>query len=86
MKYCVLALALLITAPASAQSIKGGKTVKLHDKATGEAVGSITYNGKDAYFRDAKGEHIQTITANKDGSRTVYDPNGNIIKTVPAKE
>ena len=48
--------------------------------------GSITYNGRDAYFRDAKGEHIQTITANKDGTRTVYDPRGNIIKTVPAKE
>jgi hypothetical protein len=77
MKYCALVLLLLAT-PASAQS----KTVKLHDKATNEPIGTITITGNTAYLRNAAGEHLSTITVNQDGSRTVYDPSGNVIKTI----
>ncbi len=73
-----------MTFPAIAQQ-QMPKTVKLTNKATGEIIGTITMNGANAYLRDNSGELLQTITVEPNGSRTVYDPNGNVIKIVPAK-
>jgi len=81
MKTILILIAL--TLPVAAQH-NMPKTVKLHDKATGAAIGTITINGANAYLRDNDGTHLQTITVETDGSRTVRDPRGNILKTVPA--
>jgi len=54
--------------------------IKLHNKATGEPIGSITIKGASSYLRDANGEHIKTIVRNADGTVTQYDPSGKIIK------
>jgi hypothetical protein len=79
--YCVLALATVIAAPASAQYFNAPtKTINLYDKKTGETVGTVIINGNTAIMRNAKGEHINTMSIDKDGKRTVYDPSGNAIK------
>jgi hypothetical protein len=86
MKYCALALtALLITtAPASAQYLSGPtKIITLKDNKTDEVVGTVYVNGSNAVLRNIKGEHIQTMSLNKDGSRTIYDPDGKVLKVVP---
>ena len=79
-----LLLLLAMTFPAIAQH-NMSKTIRLFDNTTGEPIGTITINGPNAYLRDLSGKHIHTTTVEADGSRTVRDPNGNIIKTVPAK-
>jgi len=61
------------------------KHINLTDKKTGEPVGSIHINGDTSYLRDAKGEHVKTIVRNKDGTATVFDPNGKIIETKKMK-
>jgi hypothetical protein len=81
MKYCVLALATLIAAPASAQYFTAPpKVITLYDKKTNEPVGTVIVNGNTAILRNTNGGHIQTMSIDKDGKRTVYDPSGNIIK------
>ena len=64
-------LAMLTTA--SAQHPPLPQTVKLHNKATKEPLGTATFLDNRIYLRDKNGEHYATIEINKDGTRTMYD-------------
>jgi hypothetical protein len=77
----ILLLLLAMTVSASAQSFgTPSKIIRLYDKKTNETIGTVIVNGNNAILRDAKGEHIQTMSIDKNGVRTVYDPSGKVIK------
>jgi hypothetical protein len=82
MKTLILAIMLATVTLAQAQQPNQPKTIKLHNNATGEALGTVTISGNTAYMRDKNGEHVATIVHNPDGTRTSYDPSGNIIESV----
>jgi hypothetical protein len=80
--FLILAVALIAT-PAMAQQIPAeARHINLTNKVTGEKVGSIHIDGNRSYLRDKDGTHIETIIRNADGTATVYDPNGNKLKTL----
>ena len=70
-------IAMLTTA--SAQYPPLPQTVKLHDKATKEPLGTATFSDNRIYLRDKNGEHYATIEIAPDGTRTTYDPSGKVI-------
>lgn len=56
------------------------KTIKLHNSVTKEPIGTVTVNGNTVYFRDKHGTHYATMVRNPDGTKTLYDPSGKVIK------
>jgi hypothetical protein len=80
--YLVCAIVLALVVPAKAQQLNQPKTIKLHNNATGEPLGNVTYSNGRAYIRDKDGVHISTVVRNPDGSTTTFDPKGNIIEPV----
>jgi hypothetical protein len=79
MKTLILAILLATATLAQAQQ---PRTIKLHNNATGENIGSVTISGNTSYLRDKNGEHVATIVRNPDGSKTSFDPSGNVIESV----
>lgn len=53
-------------------------TVPLTDPS-GKHTGTATISGDRTYIRNLKGEHVSTIVIGRDGSKTLYDPNGKIL-------
>lgn len=86
MKSLIVALTLAMIATASAQQLNLPKTIKLHNNATGEHLGTVTYSNGRAYLRDKNNEHIATVIRNPDGSTTTFDPSGNIIEPIKLPE
>ena len=80
MKTLVALFSIAMLATASAQYPPLPATVQLHNKATNEPLGTATFSGNRIYLRDKNGEHYATIEYNADGTRTAYDPSGNVIK------
>jgi len=80
MKALVTLFTIAMVATASAQHPPLPQTIKLHNKATKEPLGTATFSGNRIYLRDKDGEHYATIEYNADGTRTAYDPSGNVIK------
>ena len=66
-------------ATASAQHAPLPKTVKLHNKATNEPIGTATFSDNRVYFRDKNGTHYATMVVAPDGKRTLYDPSGKVL-------
>jgi hypothetical protein len=79
MKTLIFAVLLATATMAQAQQLNHPKTIKLHNNANGEHLGTLTISGNTAYLRDKNGEHIATIVHNPDGTKTTFDTNGNII-------
>lgn len=77
--YALALLTLAMITPIKAQQLNQPKTIKLHNNATGENLGTMTVTGNTAYMRDKNGEHVATIVQNPDGTTTTFDPNGNVI-------
>lgn len=73
----VFIIAMLTTA--SAQYPPLPQTVKLHDKATKEPLGTATFSDNRIYLRDKNGEHYATIEIAPDGTQKMYDPSGNVL-------
>jgi hypothetical protein len=86
MKSFILALMLATIVPVQAQQLNMPKTINLHNNATGESLGSVTLSGNTAYLRDKNGEHYATVVRNPDGTKTTFDPSGNIIDPVKLLE
>jgi hypothetical protein len=90
MNYAVLgrslAIMLATAVPAQAQQFNMPKTIKLHNNATGESIGTLTISGNTAYLRDKNGEHYATIVRNADGTSTTFDPSGKIIEPIKLPE
>jgi hypothetical protein len=82
MRPLILALLLATTTLVQAQQLNQPRTIKLHNNATGENIGTVTISGNTSYLRDKNGEHVATIVRNPDGTRTTLDPSGNIIDSV----
>jgi len=80
MKTLVAVFSIAMLATASAQYPPLPATVQLHSKATKEPLGTATFSDNRIYLRDKNGEHYATIEYNADGTRTAYDPSGNVIK------
>ncbi len=74
----VISLMLAMSAPAMAQR-EMPKTVQLFDNATKEPIGTVTYSGRLAFFRNKWGVHFATVETMPDGKRTAYDPHGVVI-------
>jgi hypothetical protein len=56
-------------------------------RQTGETIGTATFSGNTLYLRKSDGELIGSVVTAPDGSRTLYDPSGNVmgkVTTVPA--
>jgi hypothetical protein len=79
MKTLILVSMLATATLAQAQQLDIPKTIRLHNNATGENIGTLTVTGNNAYLRDMAGNHIATIVRNPDGTKTTYDPNGKVI-------
>jgi hypothetical protein len=77
--YLVAALVLALVMPAKAQQLDLPKTIKLHNNATGEVIGTATISGNTMYLRDKDGEHVRTVVRNRDGTTTSYDVHGKVI-------
>ena len=71
-------------ATASAQLFQGSRTVRLNDDK-GEQVGTATITGRNWVLRDSNHELIGTVTVDADGGRTLYDPDGKLIKRIEPK-
>lgn len=83
MKPLLLAFMLATTLPVQAQQLNMPRTVRLHNNATGEHLGTVTVSGNTVYIRDKDGKHVLTVVQNPDGSKTTYDPHGNVV--IPPK-
>jgi hypothetical protein len=79
MKSLALAFLLVTVTVAQAQQLNMPRTIKLHNNATGENIGTLTVSGNTAYLRDVTGKHQATIVGNPDGTKTYYDESGKII-------
>ena len=79
--YLVAAFVLALIMPVKAQSLNMPKTVTVHNNKTGEVIGTVTVTvtGTTAYVRNKDGEHIYTVVENPDGSKTAFDPHGNVV-------
>jgi hypothetical protein len=82
MKALAFAFLLATLSPAAAQQLNQPRTIKLHNNATGENLGTVTITGNTAYMRNKNGEHVATIVTNPDGTKTSYDPSGKVIESV----
>jgi hypothetical protein len=83
MKSLVALFTVAMMATAAAQTVPLPKVVHLHNNATKESLGTATISGNRIYLRNKDGEHYATIEQNPDGTRTTYDPNGNVIPVQP---
>lgn len=79
MKSLILAFLLATATMAQAQQLNQSQTIKLHNKATGEFLGTATKSGNTVYIRNKNGEHIYTTILNPNGTKTTFDPSGNVI-------
>jgi len=71
----IAAFAIALATPAWAQ------THPLINSNTGEKTGTVTIVGKNRYIiRNLKEEFLATIVVEADGSRSVYDENGQAVK------
>lgn len=62
------------------------RSVPLTD-AAGKTIGTATFTHKPDFtswvvLRDLKGELIASITVDKDGTKTMYDPNGKMVDQI----
>ena len=76
--YALIAAFVLAATPAWAQ--KSSAPVPVFDR-NGVKFGTVTVSGNRYFVRDAKEELLWTIVVDPDGTRTAYDPDGNIVKT-----
>jgi hypothetical protein len=84
----IIALAFLLATATLAQAQQypdPPKTVRLHNNATGEHLGTVTLSGNRAYLRNKDGEHYATMVRNADGTKTIYDPSGKVIEAESLK-
>jgi len=72
-------LTLAMSTSAAAQHAPLPRTINFVDNATKEIVATATIWDGKAYFRDKNGRHYATVVFNTDGTRTTYDPGGNVI-------
>ena len=84
--YAILAAFILAATPAWAQSAAQPTTHTLTNNATGEKIGTMTVSGNRAFVRDINEKLLGTIVVNKDGSRTSYDPDGNVVHQIEPKK
>jgi len=61
------------------------RTVPLVNNTTKETVGTATFSGNSIYLRDIKGELYAIATIERDGTKTLRDPNGKVLDTIPSK-
>lgn len=83
MKTLPIALALMLATVtvAQAQQIPNQtRVIKFFNNATKEQIGTATVYGNTVYLRDRDGIHYATMVRNADGTRTLYDPSGNILE------
>jgi hypothetical protein len=83
--YLVTAFVLALALPAAAQN-RMPQTIPYKDSKTGETIGTATFSGNTLYLRKSDGELIGSVVTAPDGSRTLYDPSGNVmgVTRVPA--
>ena len=75
----IAAFAIALATPAWAQP--ASNTHPLINSNTGEKTGTVTIVGKNRYIiRNLKEEFLATIVVEADGSRSVYDENGQAVK------
>jgi len=77
--YALITAFILAATPAWAQQ-PIPTPVPLVDK-NGVKVGTVTTTGNRQYVRNIKEELLAVIVHDKDGTRTAYDKDGNIIRT-----
>lgn len=85
--FMIVLFTIAALATVSAQHAPLPKTVKLHNNATKEPIGTATFSDNRIYFRDKNDKHFATVVIAPDGKRTAYDPSGNVIDgkiTLPA--
>ena len=56
------------------------RTIPWTDTSRAVTNGTATFSGNRIYLRNDKGEHVATLVVGPGGTRTMYDPNGKIIK------
>jgi len=83
MKTLIIALALMMTTAAAAQT-EMPRTGEFTDK-DGNKIGTVTFSQRGWFFRDLNGELIAFITRDQEGRLTMYDPNGKVLDQLPAK-
>jgi hypothetical protein len=73
------------TPPLSQRTSPLSRTFPLLDN-DGVRIGTVTMSGgRRAVLRDSSGELIGTLVYEADGTRTSYDPNGNVVGKSEAK-
>jgi len=83
-RFFILATFILAATPVWAQRLTLPGTGTWTDK-NGTVIGSTTLIGNRIYMRDLKGEHVATIVFEKDGTRTIYDPNGKVLDQIKGR-
>ena len=84
MKLLIVALILLMIAPAMAQ-MSMPTTLPLTNNKTGETIGTATLFGNRMVLRKSNGEFIATVVIERDGSKTLYDENGKVLDQIKPK-
>jgi hypothetical protein len=74
----VAALTVAMITSATAQTTMP-KTARLVD-INGKAAGTATFSNSKAVVRDVNGKLLGTVVINADGTKAMYDPDGNVIK------
>jgi hypothetical protein len=76
-----LATLVLIGSVCAAQA----QTIPLVNNKTGEKIGTVTIDRQRsiAYLRDIDEKLIHVMKVEKDGTRIVYDPDGNVVAKLP---
>jgi hypothetical protein len=79
MKTLILTFILAMLLPVQAQQLNQPKTIVFTNNATGEKIGTATLSDGRIYFRNKAGEHYATMVREPNGTKTLYDPSGNVI-------
>jgi hypothetical protein len=56
----------------------GPRTIPLNDR-DGKRIGTATFSGNRIYLRHENGDLIAQIVRDKDGTLTMFDPNGKVL-------
>ena len=81
MKALITALALVTTVPAAAQQYELPRTIVLKNPQ-GETVGFGTQTGNRIVIRNTNKVLLGTVVLNEDGSKTLYDPDGKLVRSI----
>jgi len=86
MKTLIAITLALMTTTAAAQSLNElPRNAPFTDK-DGNKIGTVTFSAGGIYLRDLNGELIASITRDREGRITMYDPNGKILDQLPAPQ